>query len=155
MKRSIAVFTVVVALTVSGLALAQTQDKGKEMMGGNAAMMEGKGGMMGMMGGKGMMGMMGMHQMQEMMEKMHQTVVATSDGGIIIVGAAKITKYDKDLNVIKEVELKENADAMHEMMEKCSGMMGKGMMGNDKDEDVAPANASAAPASDVDHASHH
>ena len=35
-----------------------------------------------------------------------KNVVSTPDGGIIIVGSSKITKYDKDLNVIKEIKLK-------------------------------------------------
>ena len=88
MRKSIAVITVVTVLTVSGLAFAQMNGKGKDMM-------EEKGGMMGMMGGK-MMGMCPM--MQSMMQK---SVVATSDGGIVVVTGNKITKYDKDLNVVK------------------------------------------------------
>ena len=35
---------------------------------------------------------------------MNKSVVPTSDGGIIVVGAGKIAKYDKDLNLIKEIE---------------------------------------------------
>ncbi len=109
-----------------------------------------KGGMMGGgMMGKGMMGkeMMGMMKMHKMMGNMQNEVVATSDGGIVIVGGNKITKYDKDLNVVKEAEFKQNTEAMqkmmNEMMAKCP-MMGKGMAAEE-----------AAPASEVDHASHH
>lgn len=43
--------------------------------------------MMGMMGGK-------------------ESLVATSDGGIVVLAGPKLLKYDKDLNLIKEVEIK-------------------------------------------------
>jgi hypothetical protein len=33
-------------------------------------------------------------------------VIPTSDGGIIVVGSEKIAKYDKNLNIIKEIKLK-------------------------------------------------
>lgn len=37
----------------------------------------------------------------------HQpTMIATSDGGVIVLSGPKLAKYDKDLNLIKEVELK-------------------------------------------------
>jgi len=35
-------------------------------------------------------------------------VVPTSDGGIIVVSPGKIVKYDKDLKVIREIDLKTN-----------------------------------------------
>ncbi|MDE2221798.1 MAG: hypothetical protein KGK03_01880 [Candidatus Omnitrophica bacterium] len=38
------------------------------------------------------------------------TVIPTADGGIIVVGPDKITKYDKDLRIIKEAPL-DNAAA--------------------------------------------
>ncbi len=140
MKKGIAVITAVVVLTISGLALAQ-MDKGKDMMGD-----KGK----GMMGGK-MMGMMGMCSM------MQKQIVATSDGGIIVAAGNKLTKYDKDLNVVKEVELKMDMDGMHkqmmDMMQNCP-MMGKGMMGDMK-EDASKGNAAGKPTSSDEHASHH
>jgi len=100
-----------------------------------------------MMGGK-MMGTCPM--MQSMMQKQ---VVATSDGGIIVVGGNKITKYDKDLNVVKEVEQKMDMEGMKKMMKDCP-MMGKGMMGNTGDDAETTAEKTA-PAKEVDHASHH
>ncbi len=83
---------------------------------------EGKGSMMGkeMMAG----GMM-MHQMME------KTVLATPDGGIIVAMGNKLFKYDKDLNLVKEVELKMDMDSMKKM---CP-IMGKGKKGNENDED--------------------
>ena len=114
-----------------------------------------KGGMMG----KGMMGMMKHGMMMKMMEK---SVVATSDGGVVVVMANKMSKYDKDLNLVKEVDLKADMDGMKkmmgEMMEQCS-MMDKGVKGKgvdiNSDADDKPASTIAAPSSDVDHASHH
>ena len=148
MKNGMAIITAVVVLTVTGLAFAQMNDKGGSMMDKGD-----KGGMMGggMMGG-GMMGkggmMMGMHGM--MMKMMEKSVTATSDGGIVIVAGDKITKYDKDLNLVKEVELKSNMEAMQkmmsQMMEKCPMMGGMGQEGK---TDATPA------AAQVDHASHH
>ena len=67
------------------------------------------------MGGKMMMGMMGM---------MPKQMVATSDGGVIVLIGNKLLKYDKDLNLVKEtelktdVELKMDVEPMQKMIEK-------------------------------------
>ena len=156
MKKSLIAIAVVIIVGTSGLAIAQMNDKSKEMMGDKAGMMDGKNGMMGMMG-KGMMDgkMMGMCPM--MKSTMERSVVATSDGGVIVVMGNKLTKYDKDLNVTKEVELKMDMEGMQKMMENMKGMcpmMGKGMMGN-MDNDTGAKTGSSAPAKEVDHASHH
>ena len=103
---------------------------------------------MGMMGAKGGK-MMGMHQMM-MKKMMEKSVVATSDGGIVIVEANKITKYDKNLNVVKEVETKMDMEGMKEMMEKCPMMNDGKKMDDDKDE-----TATAPAVSAEDHAAHH
>lgn len=147
MRKGIAVITGVIVLTVSGLAFAQMQDKGKEMMGNN---------MMGMMGDKGMMGMCPMMggMMSSMMGK---SMVATSDGGVVVFAGNKLTKYDKDLNVAKEVEVNMDMQGMQrnmmEMMKNCP-MMGGGMMGN-VNKDAGSASEKSVPAQEVDHASHH
>ncbi len=146
------VLTAVLVLTVSGLSLAQ-MDKGKDTMGDKGMGMMGHGMMKDdMMGKEGMMGgkKMGMCPMMQSMRQ--QQVVATSDGGIIVVGGNKITKYDKDLNVVKEVEQKIDMKGMEKMMEDCP-MMNKGMghMGNDAETTAEKT----APAKEVDHASHH
>ena len=168
MKKNMWVIVLVIVMTATSLVAAEemkggTMDKGMKankmsegMMG--KGMMDEKGGMM--MGGKGMMGMHEM--MMKMSDTMRKTVVATSDGGVIIVGLDKITKYDKDLNVVKEVELKADTEGMQKMMgammEKCP-MMGKGMMsgdtmgqGTDKATSTSSEKSSDA---DADHASHH
>ena len=150
MKKRIAVITAIVVLTVTGLALAQMNDQGKGMMG--QGMMD-----KGMMEGKGMM----MHSMMNTM--MNKSMVATSDGGVIVMTANKLTKYDKDLNVVKEVDIKMDMDGMQkmmtEMMEKCpmmgKGMMGKGMMGTREQAGAKAPESAAAASPEVDHASHH
>jgi hypothetical protein len=131
MKKSIAVITGVIVLTVTGLAFAQMPDKGKEMMGDKKEMMEGKGGMMGMMGGKGMMGMMKM--CQSMMNKL--SLVAVGDG-VVVLSGKKLYKYDANLNLVKEADVK-----VEEM-----DMMGKDKMGADEKESPEEA---------AEHASHH
>ena len=65
MKKSLIAVAVVIIVGISGLAIAQMNDKSKEMMGDKAGMMDGKNGMMGMMDGK-MMGMCPM--MKSMMD---------------------------------------------------------------------------------------
>ena len=132
MKKGFIAITAVFVIGMSGLALAQMDDKGNGMTN-----KDNKGSMMG--GGmmdKGMM--MQMHgMMMKMGAMMNKTAFATTDGGFVVVSADKITKYDKDINVVKEVELKNDMDAMQkmmgEMMEKCS-MMGNGK-GKDKVDD--------------------
>ncbi len=68
----------------------------------------------GMMMGKPMMshGMMGKGNM-----------VATQDGGVVVMMGHKLYKYDKDLNLVKEAEVKIDMEgmkkAMAEMKEKC------------------------------------
>lgn len=85
-----------------------------------------------MMGKCSMPGIM----MKGMMEK---SIIATTDGGVIVLTGNKLMKYDEDLNLVKEVEIKVDMDAMNkdmaEMMKNCpmmkGGMMGAGMIGND------------------------
>ena len=161
MKKNIWIMTLIVF--IAGASLVSAEEMKGDMKG--SMMGDSKGAMMdkGMMGkgmmGKGMKddkgGMMGMHGM--MMKMMEKSVVATSDGGIIVVSATKLSKYDKDLNLVKEVELKNDMEGMQkmmsQMMEKCPMM--KGMMGgmdkqSDKVQDTTPAASG-----EVDHASHH
>jgi hypothetical protein len=102
--------------------------RGQGMMGGN---MQANRMMGGGMQGRGMMGvgMMGM-----MMRS--SSLVATSDGGIIALMGNELSKYDKDLNLVKQVEIKFNWDNWQKtmmqhrnMMMQNGGMMGGGMMG--------------------------
>jgi len=72
--------------------------------------------------------------MKSMMEK---SVVATEDGGVIVLIGNKLLKYDKDLNLQKEVEIKIDMAAMKEKMMPMQGkdMQPGGMMqGETKEE---------------------
>jgi Na+/H+ antiporter NhaB len=64
--------------------------------------------------------------MKSMMEK---TMVATEDGGVVVLIGNKLLKYDKNLNLQKEVEIKIDTEAIKEKMmqmkqmhKKCSGI---------------------------------
>jgi mono/diheme cytochrome c family protein len=121
--------------------------RGRGMMGSN---MQGRGMMGGGMQGRGMMGgsmqgnmmgggmqgrgMMGAGMMGLMMRS--SSLVATSDGGIIALMGNELSKYDQDLNLIKQVEINFNWDNWQKtmmqhrnMMMQNGGMMGGGMMG--------------------------
>ncbi|MCX5687113.1 MAG: DNA polymerase, partial [Candidatus Omnitrophica bacterium] len=63
---------------------------------------------------------------------MDREIIATYDGGIAVVLGNKITKYDKDMNLIKEVEIKIDMEVMKKSMEEmkkncpmCSKMQDK------------------------------
>lgn len=133
MKKSIVVITGVIILTVSGLAFAQMDDKGKEMM-------KDKAGMMGMMEGKGMMGMC-----QSMMNK--PSLVGVSDG-VVVLSGKKLYKYDANLNLVKEAEIKIEAMGDGKMCPMCQMMKDKELTKDDskKTDSNSPA---------VDHAAHH
>lgn len=51
-----------------------------------------------------------MHQM------MPKTLLETKDGSLIVLVGNKLMKYDKDLNLVKEVEIKVDAEGMKKMM---------------------------------------
>ena len=65
------------------------------------------GSMMGDKMGKGMM----MHAM------MPKQIVASNDGGVIVLAGNKLYKYDKNLVLVKEAEIKVDTEAMRKMME--------------------------------------
>ncbi|MDD4894605.1 MAG: hypothetical protein PHW54_04745 [Candidatus Omnitrophica bacterium] len=46
----------------------------------------------------------------QMMGSMQRQMVATSDGGVIVLAGEKLVKYDKDLNLVKEVEIKREVE---------------------------------------------
>lgn len=110
--------------------------------------------------GKGMMGdkKMGMMMGPMMMKMMEKSLVPTSDGGIVLLAGNKITKYDKDLNVMKEVEIKIDMDAMQKEMDgmmKMCPMMKEGMKGAGDSAIEAGAEQAKAGSDPVDHAAHH
>jgi len=67
----------------------------------------------------------------QMMGSMQKQMVATNDGGVIVLAGNKLLKYDKDLNLVKEVELKTqfelkiDAGSMQEMMKGMKEKYGK------------------------------
>ncbi|RLC35389.1 MAG: hypothetical protein DRZ76_00205 [Candidatus Nealsonbacteria bacterium] len=83
---------------------------------------------MGMMMGRGMTGKninkgefykyskMGMGKMLE------KQIVATSDGGVIVLFGNKLLKYDRKLNLVNEAEIKIDIEAMKAMMERMQEM---------------------------------
>ncbi len=67
----------------------------------------------------------------QMMGAMQKQMAATNDGGVIVLTGNKLLKYDKDLNLVKEVELKTgvelkiDAGSMQEMMKSMKEKYGK------------------------------
>ena len=105
MKRIIFLTAMILALTAGRALWAE------EM---NGPMMEGKMKMMG-----GMHGGMMMHG---------ASMVASNDGGVIVMAGNKLYKYDKDLNLVKEVELKMDMSDTGDMKKFCPFMGKDGAM---------------------------
>jgi len=63
--------------------------------------------------------------MKDMMMKkmMQKEMVATKDGGIILLVGNKLIKYDQDLNLIKEVEIKMDIEGQMKRMRECMDKM--------------------------------
>ena len=132
MKKSIILLTVIaLAATGSYVVFAQRQ------MGG--MMQKQDTGKMGMMMGEEMMEMCPMH-MSMCQSMMSKQIVATQDGGVMAMVGNKLMKYDKDLKLVKETELKIDMEKMQqkmkEMMENCpmQKMMKQRMQGMQQDQ---------------------
>jgi hypothetical protein len=82
----------------------------------------------------GSMGMMHHGKMRKMMPMMYgmmsKSIVATKDGGVIVMIGNRLLKYDKNLNLQKEIKI--NVD-MQQMMEKMRGKCFK-MMEEEEEE---------------------
>jgi len=67
----------------------------------------------------------------QMMGAMQKQMVATNEGGVIVLAGSKLLKYDKDLNLVKEVELKTgvelkmDAGSMQEIFKSMKEKYGK------------------------------
>jgi hypothetical protein len=132
MKRLIGPIALVLVIGLGSYALfAQQQDPSQ---GQSQPGMMGRGmGGGGMMGQRGMMGsnggMMPMGSMRGMMTQAmagsisHEAMVATSDGGVVVWTGGKLKKYDSNLNLVKEVELKVDYEAMQQRMQKMMESM--------------------------------
>lgn len=139
---------------------ATGQAMGKEMMKGKKMGYEGMMAKAKMMGHEKMMrGCCPMHAMM-MKSMMERTIVATSDGGVVVAIGNKLFKYDKNLELKKETEIKIDGEAMEKMMmemkEKCP--MCKKMMGEHrmmkKGTEGEPQGASE-PSKTSEHEVHH
>jgi len=90
-----------------------------------------------MMAEQDMMGMCPMHGMM-MGSMMTMSMVATGDGGVIVLSCGKLMKFDSDLKLLKEASVPIDTEAieskMKEIMEKCPkcNMMSGGMMRRDR-----------------------
>jgi len=105
MKKAVAiVFAVMCFCSSASLALAQDQNpaQNKDASGKDMA------------GDKMHKGMMGKGMMMPMM--MAKQMVASNDGGVIVLAGNKLYKYDKNLTLVKEAEVKVDKEAMEKMM---------------------------------------
>ena len=102
--------------------------------------------------------------MMKMMHKMHgmtrsSTMVASNDGGVIVLTGSKLYKYDKNLNLVKEAEIKTETSGGG-MMGGMGGKkkmccQGKKMMGQgDTDDEAAEGEADQPAPEDSEHKSH-
>lgn len=112
------------------------------------------------MEGKGMMKMM--HKMHGMTRS--SMMVASNDGGVIVLSGNGLYKYDKNLKLVGEAEVKMGKDGMGMGMKDCP-MMGKGkkktccqgkkMMGQDDTDDAAEGEAVQPAQEESEHERHH
>jgi len=130
MKKTIFI-SLMALLLVPAFVFSQEKSPGT-----NASMEMGK----GMEIGKGMGMGQGMGcDCGKMCMMMQKQMVVTSDGGVIVLAGNKLYKYDKNLNLVKEVEIKIDVEGMKKMMgqmkEKCANKMQ--MMQEEKNEPAA------------------
>ncbi len=125
MKKAIGVVIgFVLFMTSPGIVFAQAPSETKEarkheeMMGGKETQERMK--VPPMMQQHGMM-------MKMMMPK---SIVASGDGSVIVMVGNKLLKYDKDLNLVKEAQIKVDVESMEKMMEEMreKDFMGHSMM---------------------------
>ena len=119
MKRAL-VIVMGIILVVSGLTFSYAQESigTKDVAADKQAMMMCKKRMMG-------------HGCY-MKSTMSPSLLETKDGGIVVMMGNKLMKYDKDLNLVKEAEVKVDVKGMQkmieQMMENCPCPMRKKMM---------------------------
>jgi hypothetical protein len=117
-STTVAIVTAFV-LTSVGICFAQASDDQTGKMGT-------------MMSGKSMMGHQGMSG-QDMMNRDHMgkgmisnSMVATQDGGVVVMIGNRLYKYDQNLNLKKETEISVDYEGLKSMMMKMENM-GMGM----------------------------
>ncbi|HOW42412.1 MAG TPA: hypothetical protein P5110_08415 [Candidatus Omnitrophota bacterium] len=113
MKQRILMIAVMLLIVLLSFVFAQENTQ-------NQTQTQSQSGMMGQgMMGQGMMNrkMMDRDIMSSMMEK---KIVATNDGGVVVWIGNKLFKYDKELKLVKETEIKIDMPKMQEKMG-CAG----------------------------------
>ncbi|MFH0753101.1 MAG: hypothetical protein V2A70_00875 [Candidatus Omnitrophota bacterium] len=136
MKMKVTVFVMTLLFLGAGAGVNSFAQGMEGMMGDEP--MKHKGMMMGAEGQEH--GKMGMRPVMGMMkDMMAKSMVASSDGGVIVLVGNKLMKYDKNLALVKEVEIKIDMAAMQkDMMKNCpmmkGTMMGAGMGAEEKVE---------------------
>jgi hypothetical protein len=133
MKRQRILIVALVVLCVAAATVSAGEGK-EEMEGkqGKKCEMMGHGGMMGEGGVMGRGGMMQTCPMHKMMAPMPEPqIVATRDGGVVVMLAGRLYKYDRNLDLKAETELKiglgQAQGMMMHMMGKCPMMQGMDM----------------------------
>jgi hypothetical protein len=77
-------------------------------------------------------------RMDMMRSMMNKEIVATADGGVVLLTGNKLVKFDKDLNKVNEADaglgMKDRKKMMQYMKENCR--MQQDMMGEGEDEEA-------------------
>ena len=109
--KAILIFLMVILLASFTAAYAREHEAEKGSM-KSQAMKEGK---------------MKKHLMQGMImhKMMEKQMVATKDGGVIILVGNQLLKYDKNLNLVKETEIKIDFEAMKKKMKEMKECFSK------------------------------
>ena len=97
----------------------------------------------------GMMGGNKMGMKSGMMVGMHPTVVATSDGGVVVLTGGKLAKYDNQLNLVKEVEIKGGPKPINKKSEPMEMIRPPAPTQNEAASQASPEESSALPASEA------
>jgi hypothetical protein len=145
MRKTLSVILAGILVTVF-CSLALAEDK-KESVLGKGMMQDSMMGQQGMTGEEGMMMCQGkmkeMCPIHGMMMKsmMGREMIATADGGVAVLSGNKLMKFDKDLNLVKEAEIKPDLEGIQKMMMQmqencpmCKKMMEGGMMQGTKEK---------------------
>ena len=112
MKKTALIGALIIVLS-AGIVFAQMSNSGGMMGKKGQGMMSGNMMDMPMMSGMHMSGMMG------------SNIVATEDGGIVVMSYNKLYKFDKNLKLVKEADIPFDKEHIKKMMENMQGM---GMM---------------------------
>jgi hypothetical protein len=128
MRKVLFAIVGIILVSILAISFAKEPDQMKDMMGQMGKDVPAAA--QGVTSEGQMMRMCPMHHMM-MGSMMSKTIAPTEDGGVIVLAGDKLIKYDKDLNLVKEVKIEMNMEGMQkkmsQMMEECP-MCKKGMM---------------------------